>query len=274
MAANTQIPGYAKTLMAVAAVFMPVFLILPFFFWGNENNQINLAEQDIQAGRLAPVGRLNVASNEPAAADSGAGAAAFDPETTYKNVCAACHATGVLNAPKLGEAAQWQAKLDERGGIDALIKQGIQGLNAMPPKGGAAISDEEFGKVVKYMLKNSNIAVEGESDAPAAEAAAGTPASAESAPATEASAENAAASETAAPAATEETSVEAVPAPAAESSVENTPATGAATEKAPAAETTAPDTTEQAPATETAAPATTEETPAKSEEGTASTSAS
>lgn len=268
MAANTQIPGYAKTLMAVAAVFMPVFLILPFFFWGNENNQIDLAEQDIQAGRLAPVGRLNLASNEPAAADGGAGAAAFDAETVYKNVCAACHATGVLNAPKLGEAAQWQAKLNERGSIDALIKQGIQGLNAMPPKGGATISDEEFGKVVKYMLKNSGIAVEGESDAPAAEAA-----PAESAPATEAPAENA---------------------PAAEATTESAPATEAPAESAPTAETTAPATAEPAPAAEatsesapateapaetapaaeTPAPAATEEAPANSEEGTASTSAS
>lgn len=160
MAANAQIPGYAKSLMIIAAVFMPVFLILPFFFWGNEDNHINLTEQDIQAGRLTPVGRLNIASNDPATADSGATAAAFSPESTYNSVCAACHATGVLNAPKLGEAPQWQAKIDERGGIDALIKQGIQGLNAMPPKGGAAISDENFAEVVKYMLTNSNISVE------------------------------------------------------------------------------------------------------------------
>ncbi|MDO5091084.1 MAG: c-type cytochrome [Cardiobacteriaceae bacterium] len=159
MAANTHIPGYAKTIMVVAAVFMPVFLVLPFFFWGNEDNRINLAEQELQAGRLAPIGKLNIASAD-AAATTGAAAAAFDPETTYNTVCAACHATGVLNAPKWGEAAPWQAKIDERGGIDALIKQGIQGLNAMPPKGGAAVSDEDFGKVVKYMLQNANINVE------------------------------------------------------------------------------------------------------------------
>ncbi|MDO4777602.1 MAG: c-type cytochrome [Cardiobacteriaceae bacterium] len=253
MAANTQIPGYAKTLMAVAAVFMPVFLILPFFFWGNENNQINLAEQDIQAGRLAPVGRLNLVSSEPAVAEGGADAAAFDAEATYKNVCAACHATGVLNAPKLGDTAQWQAKLDERGGIDGLIKQGIQGLNAMPPKGGATVSDEEFGKVVKYMLKNSSIAVEGESDAPAAEAA-----PAESAPATEAPAETAPAEQAPAAEATSES------APAAEATSESAPVAEATAESAPATEAPA----ESAPAAETPAPPATEEVPAKSEEGT------
>lgn len=157
MAANITIPGYAKVLMAIAAVFMPFFLILPFFFWGNEDNLINLAEENIQRGRLAPVGRLTLAG-ETVAAD--AGAAAFDPQTTYNNVCAACHATGVLNAPKIGEQAQWQAKIDERGGIDAIIAQGIKGINAMPPKGGATVSDENFGLTVKYMLANSGFDVD------------------------------------------------------------------------------------------------------------------
>ena len=94
MAANVQIPGYAKTLMAIAAIFMPVFLILPFFFWGNENNSIELGEANIQRGRLAPIGRLTIASDS-AAADTASSAAAFDPVATYNNVCAACHATGL-----------------------------------------------------------------------------------------------------------------------------------------------------------------------------------
>lgn len=155
MAEKVQIPGYAKTLMTIAAIFMPVFLILPFFIWGNESNQIKLGKEDIQAGRLAPVGRLNIST--AATATDTATAAAFDPVTTYNTVCAACHATGLLNAPKFGEAAQWQVKIDERGSIDALIAQGIKGLNAMPPKGGATVSDENFGITVKYMLEQSGI---------------------------------------------------------------------------------------------------------------------
>ena len=154
MAVNVQIPGYAKTLMAIATIFMPVFLILPFFFWGNENNQISLGEQDIQAGRLAPVGRLNISSNAPVEV---ANAGPFDPTATYNTVCAACHGTGLLNAPKFGETAQWQAKIDQLGGIDAMIRQGITGMNAMPPKGGANISDENFGLTDKYMLEQSGI---------------------------------------------------------------------------------------------------------------------
>ena len=159
MAANVQIPGYAKTLMAIAAIFMPVFLILPFFFWGNENNSIELGEANIQRGRLAPIGRLTIASDS-AAADTASSAAAFDPVATYNNVCAACHATGLLNAPKFGEPAGWQAKISERGGIDALIQQGIQGIGGMPAKGGASISDENFAIAVKYMLANSGIEVD------------------------------------------------------------------------------------------------------------------
>ncbi|SUO97717.1 c-type cytochrome [Suttonella ornithocola] len=157
MANNYQIPRYVKIIMAIAAVFMPIFLILPFFFWTGTDTQGNeLSNQQLQAGRLAPVGHLNIA-NKNASAENTPKATALNPQKVYDSVCAACHNTGISNAPKFGNHAAWQAKLDERGSVDALAEQAIKGINAMPPKGGTTLSDEDFKKMVAFMLSHADI---------------------------------------------------------------------------------------------------------------------
>ena len=51
----------------------------------------------------------------------------------YNKSCLICHAAGVANAPKTGDAAAWEPRLAK--GIDVLIQSVEKGLNAMPPKG-------------------------------------------------------------------------------------------------------------------------------------------
>ena len=201
--AQTDIPQKTKIIMTIAALFMPVFLILPFFFWGGEDDSITI-DKELQASRLAPVGQLTVGAPAPAggaAVADAAGAAAtpaFDAKGEYDKICAACHGSGLMGAPKFGDTAAWQARLDKHGSLDALVKQGIQGLGSMPPKGGAGISDDQFHDVVVYLLENANIPQGGSSAAapaagdsvaaPAAESKTETPAVADNsaaAPATE-----------------------------------------------------------------------------------------
>ncbi|MFC2279284.1 MAG: c-type cytochrome, partial [Cardiobacterium hominis] len=158
--AQTDIPQKTKIIMTIAALFMPVFLILPFFFWGGEDDSITI-DKELQASRLAPVGQLTVGAPAPAGgaavADAGSSDPAFDAKGEYDKICAACHGSGLMGAPKFGDTAAWQARLDKHGSLDALVKQGIQGLGSMPPKGGAGISDEQFHDVVVYLLENANI---------------------------------------------------------------------------------------------------------------------
>ncbi|HBS26346.1 MAG TPA: hypothetical protein DD827_04340 [Gammaproteobacteria bacterium] len=96
----------------------------------------------------------------------------------YDTACTTCHQTGVLDAPKLGTASDWQPRL--AGGFDALVTSGITGKGAMPPKGGdASLTDMEMKKVVAYMLKESgldapNLSAESENSA-ASEAPATAP---------------------------------------------------------------------------------------------------
>ena len=83
----------------------------------------------------------------PAAAPATAGAAA---PALYGQVCVACHAAGVANAPKLGDKAAWGPRLVA--GVDGLTASAIKGKGAMPPKGGSAASDGEIKAVVQYMV--------------------------------------------------------------------------------------------------------------------------
>ena len=154
MAKIETIPPYAKAIMWVAGIFMPLFLILPFFFYGGPDiTGHTLDKTELQAGNLAPFAKLTLSRDIPVEAV----AAVLDVQATYDKVCAACHATGISGAPVQGNQAAWQAKIDERGSVEALAEQGIKGINAMPAKGGAAISDEDFKKMVSFMLIKADI---------------------------------------------------------------------------------------------------------------------
>lgn len=150
------IPGYAKAIMVVAFVFMPIFLILPFFFWGNTDPTIDVGKINMIEARILPVGKLNVGEAAPAASKE-AVADTFNPQQTYDSVCAACHATPALGAPVFGNHDDWQARLDQHGGLDALVASGIKGVGAMPAKGGAPITDEQFHDMVLFMLDHADV---------------------------------------------------------------------------------------------------------------------
>ena len=75
-------------------------------------------------------------------------------ENTYKQVCAACHGTGVLNAPKFGDKAKWAPLIAE--GQATLTSHAYFGVRGMPPKGGNPnLSIEGFSDSVVYIVNNS-----------------------------------------------------------------------------------------------------------------------
>jgi cytochrome c5 len=75
----------------------------------------------------------------------------LDGELIYKNVCSACHATGAAGAPMVGTPAMAERA---QKGEDALVHSAVNGLNAMPPRGGRAdLSDEQIRAAVEFMIK-------------------------------------------------------------------------------------------------------------------------
>ncbi|MBK6850661.1 MAG: c-type cytochrome [Burkholderiales bacterium] len=147
----------------------------------------------------------------------------------YDSSCSACHATGVIGAPKFGDAAQWGPRAAR--GVDALVKSAIAGTpKGMPPKGGRAdLSDAQMRAVVDYMLSAAGLGK-------AAPAAAAKPAAAKPAAAgTGAAKPGAAAAATSAkPAPAAAAAAAAVTAPAAAVPAPAAPAADAATATAPA----------------------------------------
>jgi len=74
-----------------------------------------------------------------------------DSAKIYEATCSACHDNAAIGAPVLGDKDAWAQIVAK--GIDKVYSSGINGLNAMPPKGGNMdLSDAEFKEVVDYMI--------------------------------------------------------------------------------------------------------------------------
>ncbi|MET0981061.1 MAG: c-type cytochrome, partial [Telluria sp.] len=99
-------------------------------------------------------------------------------DAVYTAVCAACHTSGAAGAPKTGVAGDWSARLSQ--GYDTLVKHAIEGIRAMPAKGGNPDLDNvEVERAVVYMANQSGAKFkEPAVPAPGAAPAAGTDAAA------------------------------------------------------------------------------------------------
>lgn len=116
---------------------------------------------------IAPVAKLEALdANAPRVERSG--------EEVFNAVCTSCHTPGALGAPKLNNKGDWAARLGQ--GFDKLTANAINGIRAMPPRGGDPdISDIEMARVVAYMANTSGAnfkAPEPAAPAPAAPVAA------------------------------------------------------------------------------------------------------
>jgi cytochrome c5 len=93
-------------------------------------------------------------------------------QTVYTAVCAACHATGAAGAPKVGDAGAWSARIGQ--GYDTLVQHAVNGIRAMPAKGGNPdLDDIEVARAMVYMANQSGAKFkEPEAPAPKVQAAA------------------------------------------------------------------------------------------------------
>ena len=86
-----------------------------------------------------------------------------------KNGCAMCHAAGLMNAPKIGDKAQWEPRIAQ--GYETLVKHAVEGIRTMPAKGGnPALTDGEIAAAVLDMANQSGASFEAPKPAEAAPA--------------------------------------------------------------------------------------------------------
>ncbi|OYU75220.1 MAG: cytochrome C, partial [Burkholderiales bacterium PBB5] len=105
------------------------------------------------------------------------------PKAVYETSCAGCHASGVLDAPKFGDAAAWGARA--KVGMPALVKSAAAGTaKGMPPRGGRTdLNDAQLRAVIEYMVAGGAAPATARAPAPApAPVAAPAPAAAAAPP--------------------------------------------------------------------------------------------
>ncbi|MDO6682141.1 MULTISPECIES: cytochrome c5 family protein [unclassified Oceanobacter] len=128
---------HLKALILVAAT-----LLVSQAFAATATNEENIRE------RIAPVGDVCVGAE-----CGGAVVVASGPrsgEDIYGAACIACHGSGILGAPKKGDTAAWNTRLDK--GFEATLSNAVNGLNAMPPKGNCLdCSEDELLAAIKFM---------------------------------------------------------------------------------------------------------------------------
>jgi len=145
---------------------LTVFAILLVILAGKLTSGVSdYKPEEIVLENIKPVGQVYIAGeSEPEAAtaadtamaDAGDAASAGPKsgEEIYNSKCMACHATGAAGAPKLGDAATWAPRI--AAGMDTMLANATNGLNAMPPKGLCmACSDEELQGAIDYMVSKS-----------------------------------------------------------------------------------------------------------------------
>jgi len=101
------------------------------------------------AERIKPLGKHYVAGESSAAEES---SGPRSGQQVYDKYCTACHTSGVMGAPKMNNAADWQPRLDQ--GMETVLKHAVEGFNAMPPKGTCSdCSEEEIQAAINYMTE-------------------------------------------------------------------------------------------------------------------------
>ncbi|MEX0915097.1 MAG: c-type cytochrome, partial [Wenzhouxiangellaceae bacterium] len=75
-------------------------------------------------------------------------------EKVVDEVCAECHATGVDDAPKIGDREAWSTRASQ--GLSTLTEHAIEGIRNMPAHGGdPELSDLELARAITHIVNQS-----------------------------------------------------------------------------------------------------------------------
>jgi len=93
--------------------------------------------------RIKPVAVVEVAADSGPHVEKGG-------EEVVKASCAACHAVGAMNSPKIGDKSAWEPRIAQ--GYTTLVKHAVEGIRTMPARGGNPdLTDGEIANAVVYM---------------------------------------------------------------------------------------------------------------------------
>lgn len=153
--------AFLRQFSGVIAGFMILTVALIFlarFMQPDQESDANSGKAVLAEQRIAPVGAVRSGdagaaelAEVQAAAATVEEPAVVDGAAVYGGLCKTCHEAGVAGAPITG-SDQMAARLAEKG-AETLVQNAINGLNAMPPRGGnPTLTDEQIKAAVEFML--------------------------------------------------------------------------------------------------------------------------
>jgi cytochrome c5 len=169
-----------QLIVAVAGFFLVIVIGIILLVSFVTNTHTAGAGTDSQSAAAVNARIAPVAAEGFTLRDANAPKVLQSAEAVYTAVCAACHASGLAGAPKISDVAGWGPRIAQ--GYATLLKHAIEGIRAMPPKGGNPdLDDMEVARAVVYMANQSGAkftepAVPAATPAPAAAAEASAPA--------------------------------------------------------------------------------------------------
>lgn len=151
--------------ISIITVLLVVFTIVIIFLardigfkeeQGDGPGSVELTQERIKPVGAAYTGEAGAAAIQQAATQAPKEKAvafdgSLDAEMIYKSVCAVCHTTGAAGAPQPGTPAMAERTAK---GMDVLMQSALNGLNAMPARGGRSdLTDEQIQVAIEFMIK-------------------------------------------------------------------------------------------------------------------------
>ncbi len=134
-----------KTIAILGGLIAPIIVVCIFVQSGaapvTQESAAKIEE------RIKPVAVVEVAADSgPHVEKSG--------EEVVKAACAACHAVGAMNSPKIGDKSAWGPRIAQ--GYKTLVKHAVEGIRTMPARGGNPdLTDGEIASAVVYMANQA-----------------------------------------------------------------------------------------------------------------------
>lgn len=162
MESNKSGKFFVGSLAIVGVLVVVAYLIL--------NNMLSLADNVLTPAkmddtaiseRIMPVAQERIGEEPIVQAADNTDAEAVDTsedlgpgQQIFTAVCATCHVSGLLQAPRLGNTDDWAPRLEK--GMEMLYDHAINGFKNMPARGGRQdLSDDEVKQAVDYLVSQS-----------------------------------------------------------------------------------------------------------------------
>jgi len=148
--------SFSVMIGALAALTVVIYVLAQNVADKAEVAKADSAKETELAQRIRPVGEVSIVSRVMNVVVPVAQAA--DGKATYDTACVACHSTGAAGAPKVGDKADWTARIAQ--GNATLYERALKGYQGkkgfMPAKGGnATLADDAVKAAVDFMVAGS-----------------------------------------------------------------------------------------------------------------------